>query len=557
MSGLQDRLRRLRDRLSAGLVERDVAVRLALLAALAGEHLLLVGPPGTAKSLVARRLHLAFKGAGYFERLLTRFSVPEELFGPLSIKRLEEDRYERLTESYLPSAHIAFLDEIFKANSAILNALLTLLNERQFDNGTRRVPTPLLAVVAASNELPEEDEQLDALFDRFLLRLHIGPVPKDAFPELLKLRGNDEPDVDSSLKLTPEELEEVRGLAEKCAVPDEVEKLLCDLRDWCDPEKLPVSDRRWRKVVKLLQTSAWTNGRDSVSIWDCWLLQHCLWNRAEDREKIYQWYAARVGFVSLDQHSNIARVINGWESKLNRDKNEQRPLQDAKGKPLYIGEDGKPVPTEFDQKYRSRAPLYVLQEGSYGNRRGRPLDPTNNGKGYTKKELEAHLPISRGGSWLIYGTAALEEYIKLAEYIKDEKKIFITRLKPAMEPVKHKPPYIKHCLQQLEGLQSEIKSHDTGLRKQIESFDSDIREHIWVTDDFVEPASRGLQQARDDARKLLARLKKLIEEYGKLPQEEEDTGSGALPASGEEGPGGPAHAPSGLVRTTTRRPPPK
>ena len=555
MSGLQDRLRWLRDRLSAGLVERGVAVRLALLAALAGEHLLLVGPPGTAKSLVARRLRLAFKDARYFERLLTRFSVPEELFGPLSIKRLEEDRYERLTESYLPCAHIAFLDEIFKANSAILNALLTLLNERQFDNGTRRVQTPLLAVVAASNELPE-DEQLDALFDRFLLRLHIGPVSKDAFPELLKLRGNDEPDVDSSLKLATEELEEVRKAAENVQVPGEIADLLCELRDWCASEKPPVSDRRWRKVVKLLQTSAWTCGRDSVSIWDCWLLQHCLWNRAEDREKIYRWYAARVGFVSLDQHSHIVRVINGWEGKLNRDKNEQRPLQDAKGKPLYIGENGEQVPTECVQKYRSRAPLYVLQEGSYGDRRGRSLDPTNNGKGYTKKELEAHLPISRGGHWLIYGTAALAEYIKddkLAEHIKDEKIFFmtslVTRLKPAMEPVKHKPPYIKHCLQELKNLQSEIKSHDTGIGRQIDSFDRDIREHIWVTDDFVEPASRGLQQARDDARKLLAPLKKLIEGYGKLPQEEEDTGSGALPASGKR---------SQIASISpTRRPPPK
>ena len=95
-----------------------------------------------------------------------------------------------------------------------------------------------------------------------------------------------------------------------------------------------------------------------------------------------------------------------------------------------------------------------------------------------------------------------------------------------MEPVKHKPPYIRHCLQQLETLQSEIKSHATGIEELIESFDGDIREHIWVIDDFVEPASRGLQKARDDAGKLLTRLEKLIEGYGELPQEEEDAGSG-------------------------------
>ena len=336
---LTDRLPRLRDALTKGLVERDVAVRLALLAALAGEHLLLVGPPGTAKSLIARHLRHAFRDATYFERLLTRFSVPEELFGPLSIKGLEEDRYERLTKSYLPTASIAFLDEIFKANSAILNALLTLLNEREFDNGTRRQNTPLVAVVGASNELPE-GEELDALFDRFLLRLRVDPVSKDAFPDLLKTRGHAAPIVPEDLRLTENDLDAARKEAEDIPVPDDVTGLLCDLREWCSAEEMPVSDRRWRKVVKLLQTSAWTCGRDAVSIWDCWLLQHCLWSKAEGREKIYEWYASRVG-AATEGPSRLVRFVRALEGMLKEDKEAISQRRNERGEPLYSGSDGK------------------------------------------------------------------------------------------------------------------------------------------------------------------------------------------------------------------------
>ena len=339
---LTDRLRRLRDALTEGLVERDVAVRLALLAALAGEHLLLVGPPGTAKSLVARRLRHAFKDATYFERLLTRFSVPEELFGPLSIKGLEEDRYERLTESYLPTASIAFLDEIFKANSAILNALLTLLNEREFDNGARRQETPLVAVVGASNELPE-GEELDALFDRFLLRLHVDPVSKDVFPDLLKMRGDAAPKVSEDLRLTENDLDAARKGAEDVLVPDDVTGLLCDLREWCGAEEIQVSDRRWRKVVKLLQTSAWTCGRDAVSIWDCWLLQHCLWSKAEDREKTHEWYASRAG-AATEEPSRLVRLVRVWEAQFQKDQEDRAQKRDESGRLLYAGEDGKDTP---------------------------------------------------------------------------------------------------------------------------------------------------------------------------------------------------------------------
>ena len=514
---LTDRIREIRDSLTRDLIERDIAVRLALLAALAGEHLLLVGPPGTAKSLVARRLRIAFKDADYFERLLTRFSVPEELFGPLSIKGLEEDRYERLTDSYLPTASIAFLDEIFKANSAILNALLTLLNEREFDNGARRETTPLVAVVGASNELPE-GEELDALFDRFLLRLHVAPVSKDAFPDLLKLRGGIMPEeVPEDLQLTKDDLDAVRRDAEDVQVPGDVTGLLCDLREWCGAEKISVSDRRWRKVVKLLQTSAWTDGRAGVSIWDCWLLQHCLWSKAEDREKIHEWYASRVGVVT-EGPSRLVRVVRSWEGQIQKDKEEKSQKRDEKGNLLYLGKDGKDTPNKRGQNYRDRKPLYLLPQGAYRHRNRNRLHETNNGIGYTKEEIEENIPIVVGHQSLITNRD------QLTNFIRETGNWFMVDFLSAMEPTRHKSVYIKHCLQQLEEFRTETNTHKDEVGKLLETLEKDIREHLWVTDDFMEPASQGLEKARVDADKLLERLAKVVGGYDDLPQEEEEPG---------------------------------
>ena len=247
---MRERLPSLLAALEHGLLERETPVRLALLAALAGEHVLLIGPPGTAKSALALRLHGAFANTRYFERLLTRFSTPEELFGPLSLKALEDDRYERLIDGFLPTAGIAFLDEVFKANSAILNALLTLLNEREFDNGTRRLPTPLISVVAASNEVPD-DESLQAFHDRFLVRVPVAPVADANFGALLALEDV-VPNIDTPI--APAEREALSAAAVHVGLSDAFVAACATLRTWLAQERQGVrADVAEVGVLVLLQ----------------------------------------------------------------------------------------------------------------------------------------------------------------------------------------------------------------------------------------------------------------------------------------------------------------
>ena len=289
--GLAVKVRATCELLERGLLERETEVRLLVLAALCGEHLLLLGPPGTAKSELARRLSKVCRGR-YFERLLTRFSVPEELFGPLSMKGLEDDRYERQIEGYLPTAEVAFVDEIFKANSAILNALLTLLNERLFDNGTERLRAPLLCLVGASNELPESEE-LDALYDRFMIRKEVRQVSGHGLRDLARLAAGGATHREFEADSPPLALEDFAACRDRAVaaveVPDRVLDLLVALRehlqDKCEPP-VYVSDRRFTKCVTILQVAAYANGQAYIDVYDCLLLQHLLGQRPGDDEKV-------------------------------------------------------------------------------------------------------------------------------------------------------------------------------------------------------------------------------------------------------------------------------
>lgn len=310
-SELFKKIQRIQSQLTQGLVEREQTIKLTLLAALAGEHILLIGPPGTGKSLISRRLHLVFKETPYFERLLTKFSVPEELFGPLSIQALEQDKYTRLTKGYLPQASIAFLDEIFKANSAILNALLTLLNEREFDNGVIREKVTLISVIGASNELPE-DGNLSALYDRFLFRQYVEPVSKSGFKQLLTMQSID--DELSVEQLTYDELKYIQQHAKKIELSAEALQFLVELRKWCAENQIQVSDRRWRKIVGMLQVSSFTNGQSQVTIWDCWLVQHCIWEKPEQAELVASMYEQYCG-KSVVNLQNLLTVVDVLEKE--------------------------------------------------------------------------------------------------------------------------------------------------------------------------------------------------------------------------------------------------
>lgn len=509
---LTTKLRTLRDRLLSNLVERDVPIRLALLAAIAGEHLLLVGPPGTAKSLVARRLGQAFIGTTYFERLLTRFTVPEELFGPLSIKQLEQDRYVRQTGGYLPTAQVAFIDEIFKANSAILNALLTLLNEREFDNGTTREKAPLIAVIAASNELPDGAE-LAALYDRFLLRLHVGPVTDTGFDALLGLSSGT-CDVPPELRITAAELDILRRQAVTVVLPEDVKQLLKRLRAFAAEQGVAVSDRRWRKIVGLLQASAASCGRDTVSMWDGWLLQHCTWDRPEHREAIFDWYLKQLGADASFAPDDLEAAVAGFERRLSRDRAAKEQRQDLEGRPLFVGTDGKPTPDSKAERQRSRlggGKLYLAPTNAEG-----VTDRTNSGRGYTEGDLDG-LSI-RHDHW---DTTPFRRWDQRASYLAERANWYmeVPDLQPLIEPKRFGAHAIAQRLAEADGRVAELRAVLARARTHRDESSVAVRAHLWTTDDFVEPAHKALAVVIERLSMLENRMANLVRDIKTLPTE--------------------------------------
>jgi len=290
---LREKIEKNLEILNNGLVGKEKVMKLGLLSILSGENMILVGPPGTAKSEISRRLREILADSGsetYFEYLFTKFTTPEEIFGPLSIKQLQNDKFERNTEGYMPSSRIVFLDEIFKANSSILNTLLTILNERVFHNGLKREKTPLISLIGASNELPFENDELTALYDRFLMRAVVGYVSDDEIEMLLDIKETDM-EIPAEIKFTESDLNEIRNESEKVRVTSGIKRTIMQIRQdynkiFAEDSHEIISDRKLVKMVKLFKISAYLNGRDKVDFSDLMLLTNCLWNNPENIEKV-------------------------------------------------------------------------------------------------------------------------------------------------------------------------------------------------------------------------------------------------------------------------------
>jgi len=344
---VKERIKKLLEQLNTGIYEKEQVMALALLSSIAGESIFLLGPPGVAKSLIARRLKYAYKNATVFEYLMSRFSTPDEIFGPVSISELKKNKYVRIVKNYLPAAEVVFLDEIWKAGPSIQNALLTILNEKKFRNGEEEIDVPMKALISASNELPEKDQGLEALWDRFLVRYKVdGIYNTDDFNKMITMSSLSGKEEDAKLrKIITETISDDNEWNQKINeinVPENVINVIKVIKDKIDDHnnnneenQIYISDRRWRKIIRLMRTSAFLNDRAEVDLMDCFLIEHCIWNKEDQTGTVWQFVVAAVsehGYSISFDFEGIKQELTEFQTEID---DETQVVKNTKVDPVY------------------------------------------------------------------------------------------------------------------------------------------------------------------------------------------------------------------------------
>jgi MoxR-like ATPase len=320
-------LRAITDELSEMYLERDDVVRTLVVSVLAGQHALLLGPPGTAKSQLARELTGRIEGGAYWEILLSKFTAPTRMFGPLDVAALARGEYRQVYEGRATTAHIAFIDEIFKCSVAALNETLGLLNERVYhpESGGTPIQCPLISAITASNELPEGEDSA-AIYDRLLVRLEVNYLTDPSnFAALVRSAVKAPlPAARTTVELAA--LQHAVGTAVPAvAVPDPIVDAVCTLRASLRRKELTASDRRWRQTVRLLQASAFLDGRAEVGDSDLAVLTHALWDSPIQRPTVEREVLQLVNpdaREALDLEDAIAELEAELDARAGRSREE-------------------------------------------------------------------------------------------------------------------------------------------------------------------------------------------------------------------------------------------
>ncbi len=315
-TAVQDKFLAMRKDMNDSLIERDEETTLVLTALLAGEHVVLIGPPGTAKTMLAETIVDWIDGKR-FSMLLNDSTKPDELFGPVSVLGMKADDYYRIIENTMLDADVVLLDEIFKGSSMILNTTLKVLNEGTYRNGSKgMVKCPLKMVIGCSNEYPREAKELAALFDRFMFRKTVNPVSSESSIERLMSAPDLTPQLTTNLPV--EELDGAKNEVKRVEVRGDVQEASGEIRRRIRRDGVVVGDRRLRKTYPALQAFAYLNGRDEVTTDDLELLQHMWWSHPDTQGAVADAVveiARPSGLMATQMLAEAKQVVDNCDVK--------------------------------------------------------------------------------------------------------------------------------------------------------------------------------------------------------------------------------------------------